>query len=100
MIVGGSYIGLAFAQMMRRFGAEVTVVERSTRLLPREDADASDGIREILQAEDVRFELGAECLSLAPQGAHIVVGAACAADTPAIVASHALPFHRLCAQSA
>ncbi|MDE2147924.1 MAG: FAD-containing oxidoreductase, partial [Burkholderiales bacterium] len=92
-IVGGSYIGLEFAQMMRRFGAEVTVVERSARLLPREDADVCDGIREILQAEGVRFELGAECLSLAPagrDGAHIAVGAACAGGAPAIVASHVL----------
>ena len=43
VIVGGSYIGLEFAQMMRRFGAEVTVVERSARVLPREDEDVSDG---------------------------------------------------------
>ena len=66
VIVGGSYIGLEFAQMMRRFGAEVTVVERLAQLLPREDADVSEGIRNILQAEGVRFELGADCLSLAP----------------------------------
>ena len=76
-IIGGSYIGLEFAQMMRRFGAAVTVLEKSARLLPREDADVSDAIRTILEAEGVRFELGAECLSLAADGAHIVVGAAC-----------------------
>ena len=67
VIVGGSYIGLEFAQIMRRLGAAVTVVERSARLLPREDQDVSDGIRSILEAEGVRFELGAECLSLAPR---------------------------------
>jgi pyruvate/2-oxoglutarate dehydrogenase complex dihydrolipoamide dehydrogenase (E3) component len=77
VIVGGSYIGLEFAQLMRRLGAAVTVVERSARLLPREDPDVSDGIRAILEAEGVRFELGAECLSLAPAGERIVVGAAC-----------------------
>ena len=56
VIVGGSYIGLEFAQLMRRLGAAVTVVERSARLLPREDQDVSDGIRAILEAEGVRFE--------------------------------------------
>ena len=90
VIVGGSYIGLEFAHMMRRFGAAVTVVEKSARLLSREDADVSDAIRGILEAEGVRFELDAECLSLAPDGEQIVVGAACGTDTPAIRCSHVL----------
>ena len=90
VVVGGSYIGLEFAQMMRRFGAEVTVVERAARLLAREDEDVSDGIREILQAEGVRFELGADCLSLAQHGAHISVGVACATARPPLVGSHVL----------
>ena len=90
VIVGGSYIGLEFAQMMRRFGAEVTVVERSPHLVPREDDDVADGIRAILEAEGVRIQLGAECLSLSRQGERIAVGALCAADAPAIVGSHVL----------
>lgn len=90
IVVGGSYIGLEFAQMMRRFGAQVTVVERSARLLPREDQDVSDGIRAILEAEGVRFELGAECLSLARSGESIVVGAACGAAGEGITGSHVL----------
>ena len=90
VIVGGSYIGLEFAQMMRRFGAAVTVVEKAARLLPREDADVSDAIRGILEAEGVRFELGAECLSLAQDGKKIVVGAACGTDRPAVIGSHVL----------
>lgn len=89
VIVGGSYIGLEFAQLMRRLGAAVTVVERSARLLPREDPDVSDGIRDILHAEGVRFELGAECLSLAPAGERIVVGAACGGGE-GITGSHVL----------
>lgn len=89
VVVGGSYIGLEFAQMMRRFGAQVTVVERSARLLPREDPDVSDGIRAILEAEGVRFELGAECLSLARAGDRIVVGAACGTGE-GIAGSHVL----------
>ncbi|NNM64083.1 MAG: FAD-containing oxidoreductase [Burkholderiales bacterium] len=90
VIVGGSYIGLEFAQMMRRFGAEVTVVEKSARLLAREDADISDAIRGILEAEGVHFELGAECLSLDQDGAQIVAGAACGTDRPVIRGSHVL----------
>ena len=90
VIIGGSYIGLEFVHMMRRFGAAVTVVEKSSCLLAREDAGVSDAIRGSLQAEGVRFELGAECLSLAPDGEPIVVGAACGTDTPAIRGSHAL----------
>ena len=90
VIVGGSYIGLEFAQMMRRFGAEVTVVERSARLLPREDEDVSDGIRAILDAEGVRFAMASECISLAREGGRIAVGAACAGEQPAIIGSHVL----------
>ena len=90
VIVGGSYIGLEFAHVMRRFGAKVTVVERSARLLSREDEDVSDGIRAILEAEGVRFELGAECLSLAPHEDGISVGAACASGAAGIVGSHVL----------
>jgi pyruvate/2-oxoglutarate dehydrogenase complex dihydrolipoamide dehydrogenase (E3) component len=90
VIIGGSYIGLEFAQMMRRFGAAVTVVERSAHLLPREDVDVSDGIREILEAEGVRFELGAECVSLAREGNAVSVGVVCADDRPPVVGSHVL----------
>ena len=89
VVVGGSYIGLEFAQLMRRLGAAVTVVERSARLLPREDADVSDGIRAILEAEGVRFELGAECLSLASAGDRILVGATCSGGE-GVTGSHVL----------
>lgn len=90
VIVGGSYIGLEFAQMMRRFGAQVTVVERSAQLLPREDADVADGVRLILENEGVRFAMGSECLSLSDDGGRIAVGAACGADQASIVGSHVL----------
>ncbi|NRF65569.1 FAD-containing oxidoreductase [Aquincola sp. S2] len=90
VIVGGSYIGLEFAQMMRRFGAAVTVVGRSPRLLPREDEDVSQGIRAILENEGVRFALASECISLSREGARIVVGAQCERDQPPIVGSHVL----------
>ena len=90
VIVGGSYIGLEFAQMMRRFGAEVTVVEKAKRLLAREDQDVSDAIRTVLEAEGVRFTLAAECLSLAREGEQIAVRAICGDAAPVIVGSHVL----------
>jgi pyruvate/2-oxoglutarate dehydrogenase complex dihydrolipoamide dehydrogenase (E3) component len=90
VIVGGSYIGLEFAHLMRRFGAAVTVVERSPRLLPREDEDVADGVRAILEAEGIRIDTGAECLSLSRQGARIAVGAECAKDMPPVAGSHVL----------
>lgn len=90
VIVGGSWIGLEFAQMMRRFGAAVTVVERAPRLIAREDPDVTEAIRAILEAEGVRFELGAECLSLARAGDGVAVGAACADGSPVVRGSHVL----------
>ncbi len=90
VIIGGSYIGLEFAQMMRRYGAQVTVLERSAKLLSREDDDVAQGIRDILQAEGIRFQLGAECMSLARDGQAIAVGAMCGADAQDVKASHVL----------
>ena len=64
-IVGGSYVSLEFAQMYRRFGSEVTVIEKGPRLASREDPDVSDAIRDILVTEGVNVRLGAECMSVA-----------------------------------
>ncbi len=89
-IIGGSYIGLEFAQMMRRFGAQVTVIEQSDRLLPREDRDIADAIRAILEGEGVAFELGANCLSLKRHGEQIEVGASCGDQSRPVIASHVL----------
>jgi len=68
----------------------VTVVQRTARLLPREDPDVADGVRDILEAEGIRFELGAECLSLSPEGSRVAVGAACSEQARRLVASHVL----------
>ena len=68
VIVGGSYIGLEFGQMFRRFGSEVTIVEMGPRLIQREDPDVSDAIREILEAEGIHIRLDAKCISLSTHG--------------------------------
>ena len=57
VIVGGSYIGLEFAQIFRRFGSAVTVVEKMPRLIAREDQDVSQAIREALEAEGIKVRL-------------------------------------------
>ncbi|HSV80077.1 MAG TPA: FAD-containing oxidoreductase [Ramlibacter sp.] len=74
-IVGGSYVGLEFAQVFRRFGSQVTVIEQSERLLPREDPEAAAEVQAALEEEGIRFELGACCFGLAPDEAQ---------DAPAI----------------
>ena len=90
VIVGGSYIGLEFAQIFRRFGAAVTVVEKAPRLITREDEEVSAAIREILEAEGVAIRCEAECISFAPRGAEIAVGVNCASGEPEVVGSHVL----------
>jgi pyruvate/2-oxoglutarate dehydrogenase complex dihydrolipoamide dehydrogenase (E3) component len=64
VIVGGSYIGLEFAQMYRRFGAQITVLEKFPRLLPREDEDVVAEIRAILEREGVRIHTGADGMGI------------------------------------
>jgi pyruvate/2-oxoglutarate dehydrogenase complex dihydrolipoamide dehydrogenase (E3) component len=54
IVLGGGYVGLEFAQMYRRFGSEVTVVQRAPRLIPKEDEDVSEAVREILEGEGIR----------------------------------------------
>lgn len=66
IVVGGGAVGLEFAQMYRRFGSEVTVIEMGPRLFGREDEDVSEAVRVILEREGVRVRLAAECIALAP----------------------------------
>jgi pyruvate/2-oxoglutarate dehydrogenase complex dihydrolipoamide dehydrogenase (E3) component len=90
VVIGGSYIGLEFAQMYRRFGAQVTVIEKAARLVMREDEDTSEAIRDILQREGVTVRTSAECISFAPHAQGMAVGINCAKGEPAVVGSHVL----------
>lgn len=90
IVIGGSYIGLEFAQMYRRFGAEVTVCEMGPRLISREDEDVSDEVRAMLENEGIAVRTGATCLSVAPQGEGIAVGVTCDSGAPKIEGSHLL----------
>ena len=90
VVVGGSYIGLEFAQVYRRFGAEVTVVEMGPRLVGREDEDVSQAIREFLEAEGIAVRLDARCISLQKESNGISTGLECHAGAPREPASHVL----------
>jgi pyruvate/2-oxoglutarate dehydrogenase complex dihydrolipoamide dehydrogenase (E3) component len=90
VIVGGSYIGLEFAQMFRRFGTAVTVVEKTPRLIGREDADVSEAIRDILLGEGINVRTGAECIAVVPHEEGVAVGVDCLEGAPTIVGSHVL----------
>jgi len=90
VVVGGSYIGLEFAQMYRRFGSKVTVVERAPRLIAREDDDVADEIRAILEREGIAIRTGAECIALSRKGDRIVVGLECEDGAPVAEGSHVL----------
>jgi len=90
VVVGGSYVGLEFAQMYRRFGSRVTVVEMAPRLIGREDGDVSETVREILEAEGVVIRLGAECVRVGRRGDAVTVGLECREGEPEITGSHLL----------
>lgn len=90
IIIGGSYIGIEFAQMYRRFGSLVTVVEMADRLIPRDDEDISDAVQNILEREGVQFELGAECVSLAKRGMNIDVTISCDDERRSVTGTHLL----------
>jgi len=90
VVVCGSYIGLEFAQMYRRFGADVTVVERASALIPREDPEISEAIRGILAAEGVMVRTGADCIALAPGPRGVRVHVSCADGAPEVEGSDVL----------
>ncbi|MDX3927790.1 MAG: FAD-containing oxidoreductase [Shinella sp.] len=90
LIIGGSYIGLEFAQMFRRFGSQVTIVEKGPRLIGREDPDVCDAVRDILEKEGIQVRLNAECIRFLKHGKDVAVGVDCMEGSPEIVGSHIL----------
>ena len=90
VIVGGSYIGLEFAQIYRRFGSQVTIVEQGSRLLAREDEDVSDAIHDILAREGIQIRLNAKCIGVAAHDAGVAVTSECTEGEPIVAASHLL----------
>src|SRR5947207_10911600 len=90
IVVGGSYVGLEFAQMYRRFGSRVTVVEMGSRLIGREDDELSAAIKEILEAEGIAFRLDAKCVSAARRGNGVAIQVSCEEEPREVAGSHLL----------
>ena len=90
VIIGGSYIGLEFAQMYRRFGSRVTVIEMGDRLIARDDEDVSAAVKDILEAEGVVFRLNAECIAVEKRPNGVSVKVSCDDGPEEVVGSHLL----------
>jgi pyruvate/2-oxoglutarate dehydrogenase complex dihydrolipoamide dehydrogenase (E3) component len=90
IVVGGSYVGLEFAQMYRRFGAQVSVIEMNERLISREDVDITAAVEAFLMAEGIAIRTRAKCIQLAPHAGGVMVGVDCVDGPPEVVGSHVL----------
>jgi pyruvate/2-oxoglutarate dehydrogenase complex dihydrolipoamide dehydrogenase (E3) component len=90
IIIGGSYVGLEFAQMYRRFGSQVTVVEMHDRVIARDDEDVSEAVKEILEGEGVKFRLQADCIEARASGSGIAVRVICEDGPEEETGSHLL----------
>ena len=90
IVVGGSYIGLEFAQMFRRFGSRVTVVEMGPHLIGREDEDVSVEIESFLKNEGIELRLNAKCLSVQKEPGGVSIGVDCTQGTPREQGTHLL----------
>jgi pyruvate/2-oxoglutarate dehydrogenase complex dihydrolipoamide dehydrogenase (E3) component len=90
VIVGGSYIGLEFGQMYRRFGSRVTIVERGPRVIHREDDDVSAAVKEILENEGIEIRLDANCISGRQDGDRVTVQLDCESGAREVTGSHVL----------
>ena len=90
IIIGGSYIGMEFGQVYRRFGSEVTIVQRGPRLIEREDEDVSEEIKGILESEGINILLNAECVSGKKLGSKIVTKVNCDGAAREVTGSHIL----------
>ncbi|HEY2568054.1 MAG TPA: FAD-containing oxidoreductase [Candidatus Udaeobacter sp.] len=90
IVIGGSYVGLEFAQMYRRFGSEVTVVERGPRLIHREDEDVTENIKTILEGEGIKIRLNADCIGFEKRGDDVAVQIDCSNGDKTVTGSHTL----------
>jgi len=90
IVIGGSYVGLEFAQMYRRFGSEVTVVQKGPRLCRREDEDVSENIKTIFEGEGIKIRLNAECIGFEKHGDKVAAQVDCSSGDKTVIGSHVL----------
>jgi pyruvate/2-oxoglutarate dehydrogenase complex dihydrolipoamide dehydrogenase (E3) component len=90
VILGGSYVGLEFAQMYRRFGSEVTVIEHRSRLISREDADVSQAVADFLKDEGINVRVDSNVVGAEKQGNSIAVKVESRGKITSLVGTHLL----------
>jgi pyruvate/2-oxoglutarate dehydrogenase complex dihydrolipoamide dehydrogenase (E3) component len=90
VIVGGGYVGLEFGQIFKRFGSEVTIIDRASRLITHEDEDVSKEVQAILEREGVQVRLNATCIELMHHGAEVGARVDCAEGVLEVSGSHLL----------
>lgn len=90
IIIGGGYIGLEFGQVYRRFGGQVTIVEKGSRLIARDDEDVSETVKEILRNEGINIRLNAECMTVEKDGDKIRIRLDCEKGEKTVTGSHLL----------
>jgi pyruvate/2-oxoglutarate dehydrogenase complex dihydrolipoamide dehydrogenase (E3) component len=90
IVIGGGYVGLEFAQMYRRFGSEVTIVETASQLARHEDEDVSIAIREIIEHEGIQVRLNATCIGFSKSSEEILAHVDCVSGDPQVSGSHVL----------
>jgi len=90
IILGGSYVGLEFAQVYRRFGSEVTVIELAPRLIPREDEEVSQAVADFLKEESIDVRVDSKVVGVEKQGNSIAVKVESAGQISLVVGTHVL----------
>ncbi|KTD34031.1 FAD-containing oxidoreductase [Legionella israelensis] len=90
IVIGGSYIGLEFAQAFRRFGAKVTIVEKAPQLISREDTDVCDVVLDIMQQSGIDVRLNTNCLSFSSSDKGIQAHVDCDTGKTSVTGSHLL----------
>jgi pyruvate/2-oxoglutarate dehydrogenase complex dihydrolipoamide dehydrogenase (E3) component len=90
ILLGGSYVGLEFAQMYRRFGSEVTVIELASHLIPREDTDVSQAVAAFLKEEGIDVRVGSKVVGVEKRGDSITVKVESAGKISQVVGTHVL----------
>jgi len=90
LVIGGSYVGLEFGQMFRRFGSEVTIIEMGPHLVQREDEDISSAVEEVLTGEGINLRLNARCIRLSGGAGSVTAHLECVEGSPSIEGTHLL----------
>ncbi len=91
IVIGGSYIGLEFGQMFRRFGSKVTIVEKGSKLIGKEDESISDHIYNFLKEEDIDIRLHSSCIGAARnKDGSVTISINCKGEKSTVTGSHIL----------